>query len=114
LGNNKKAIFYYQKAHQLLADSSSAHSLAISHLKNDSPEKSLYYFNYMKNKLKLEIGSEGVELITPILELQKELQKEEDNIKILIKIAEKYQEINLIDNAQKYLAKANELKEQKK
>ena len=114
LGNNKKAIFYYQKAHQLLADSSSAHSLAISHLKNDSSEKSLYYFNYMKNKLKLEIGSEGVELITPILELQKELQKEEDNIKILIKIAEEYQKINLIDNAQKHFAKAKELKEQEK
>ncbi len=102
LKNKDRAIYYFKKAYNLKPDSSSAHNLAIAYLKKDQPEKSYYYFNYMLKQLNLEIGKEGIKLLTPILKLKKELSENHKSTHILKKIADQYSSINLNENAEKY------------
>ena len=102
LRNNNREIYYFSKAHNLRPDSSSTHNLAIAYLRKDEPEKALYYFNFMFQKLQLKIGEEGIKLLDPILKLKKELAENEKSPKVLYEISEQYRIINLTENAKKY------------
>ena len=102
LKNNNREIYYFSKAHNLRPDSSSTHNLAIAYLRKDEPEKALYYFNFMFQKLQLKIGEEGIKLLDPILKLKKELAENEKSPKVLYEISEQYRMINLTENAKKY------------
>jgi tetratricopeptide (TPR) repeat protein len=108
LNNHQKAAYYFKRAYTLKPDTTNAFNLAVTYLKLDKPEKAITLLEFMAQQ-NSNVGANSIELIQPIIDLKRELNKDEDNTSLMTQIAENYIAINHPENALKYLNMALEI-----
>lgn len=107
LGNNNKAVVYFEKAFDLLPTFDRARYLFVLYLKLDRPFEALPYISYgikhNGSSFDLERLKEQVE---EIVRLEEAFRADSMNVKVLTLIADAYVKMDNRDGANKYINKA--------